>query len=295
MPKHTARRKRSLGQMRLASIGALVITLSIFASIALIRILASGLEQSVKENLSFDITLPENYSAESYQAIAPKLKEIKGISEMHFISKEEALERIKQELGTDPSLTLGYNPLDAMLRVKLSAEYLSPDSMSKIQRELTDWGFDAEALQTQKSQDIDKLVHNIGIANWILWAVLAVQLIFTCLQINNTTRLAIYAERMKIRTLTLVGASSWFIRRPLVWRSILDAIIASIICCLLLAGCIYGLEYAFAVEIVPLLALEHVVLAAIALHLVAIISSALVSYRATQRYIKMDGSRIHLV
>lgn len=289
------RKRRSLGQMRVATIGALSVTLFLLGAIALIRILATGVEREIKEQLTFDIELPAGYTVESYQALARELPRVPGIAKQQYISAEQALEQLIPRLGEDPRELLGYNPLSPVIRINIAADYLQADSLRVLQTTLIDLGLDAEGLGEQQSEQLSRMNSNISTLEWILWGLLLLQVLFTLIQINNTTRLGIYAERLKIRTLTLVGATPWFIRRPLVWRSLVDATIATAIALALLGLAVYAVEFGLGSAIASMLNPLYVCCAVVGLLLFALVACASASYRATQRYIRMDGSRIHLI
>lgn len=289
------RKKKSLGHIRLASIGALTITLCILGIIALFRLLAIGLERDLKEQISFDIELPEGYNAESYQLLRPELKALSGIAEESFISADSAFSIVKAQVGEDPSELIGHNPMRALVRLKVSAGHLEPDSLRKIQRELTGLGLDASSLNPQDQEQLDTMNRNLRIVEWLLWFFVGIQVIFTFILINNTTRISIYAERLQIRTLTLVGASSWFIRRPIVFRSLVDGFIATLISVSILALMLCTVEFGLGWSIMTLVTPPHLALVAGGLLLVALVASFIASTRAASRYIKMDGSRIHLI
>lgn len=289
------RKKKSLGHIRLASIGALTITLCILGIIGLFRLLAIGLERDIKEQISFDIELPEGYNAESYQLLKPELRAISGISEESFISTDSAFSIVKAQVGEDPSELIGYNPMRALVRLKVSASHLEVDSMRKIQQELSSLGLDASSLNPQDQQQLDTMNRNFRIVEWLLWIFVGIQVIFTFILINNTTRISIYAERLQIRTLTLVGASSWFIRRPIIFRSLVDGFIATLISISIFALTLYTVEVGLGWSILTLVAPLHLAILAAALLLIALTASFIASTRAASRYIKMDGSRIHLI
>ena len=73
----------------------------------------------------------------------------------------------------------------------------------------------------------------------ILLLVIAIALI------NNSIRLAIYSRRFLIRSMQLVGATSSFIRRPFIWRGILNGVYGSIIAIGFLSAVIYFAQNEF--------------------------------------------------
>lgn len=288
-------KKKSIGQMRLASIGALVVTLTMLASIALIRILAVGLSEGVREQMSFDIELPQSYNSESYQSLERDIRSVKGVKLCHYISADSALRYVQEQMGEDPSKILGYNPLTPIVRIGISAEYMNADSLKTVQKAIAELGLNAEGLVAQQSEQLGVLDRNLSFLEWLLWGLVITQAIFSFVQINNTTRMMIYAERLQIRTLTLVGASSWFVRRPIVLRSLFDGLVASLLTFALVALVLWGVKYGTELSLFPLLRLEYLGIAAVGIVVIALCASGLASLRATRKYINMDGRRIHLL
>lgn len=287
------RKKSSLTQMRMASIGALFITLTILGVIALIRITATGIEHHVKEQMSFSIELPKHYNEESFRILKPELERIRAIKHITFISADSALAQISRNLGEDPNAILGDNPLFPVLQLELHANYLDTDSLKVVEKELANIGIGA-TLNYEKEQ-ITQLNKNITLAEGILWALVALQALFAFIQVNNTIRMMIHAERLQIRTLTLVGASRWFICKPIIGRSLLDGLISSLLSIGVIAGIIYGLDRGVDVKLWPLLDVPALIIASIGLILIALVACFLASAKATLRYINMNGSRIHLI
>lgn len=293
MASTITRRRSTLRQMRLVSIGTLVVALFTLGLILLIRIVALGLGQSVKENISLTIEFAGEDAEGEYQRLSKQIASLKGVKSVEYIDADDAAKQLGEQLGENPVDVLGYNPLSSVARLTLHAAYMQPDSLSLLEQELSRLGINTRL--EYRGDLLEAVEHNTQRIELVLWGILALQALFAFIQINNTTRLMIYADRLKIRTLTLVGASPWFIRRPIIGRSILDALIATVLTYTLLAGVISGLETAFSIEIYPLLGTMPLAVAGGAIALVAVGSCALASARSTQRYIRMDGGKIHLV
>jgi cell division transport system permease protein len=60
--------------------------------------------------------------------------------------------------------------------------------------------------------------------------------------INNTIRLSVYARRMSIRTMQLVGATNRFIRRPFLWKSVFHGICSAFIAVGILMASLYWMQ-----------------------------------------------------
>jgi cell division transport system permease protein len=61
---------------------------------------------------------------------------------------------------------------------------------------------------------VENINANMGKLRWVFLGFSALLLVIAVALINNTIRLAIYSKRYLIRTMHLVGATGWFIKRP---------------------------------------------------------------------------------
>lgn len=293
MAKEQRRRTSALRQMRLVAIGTLVVALFTLGVILLLQATAVGIKHNIKENIRFSVELSGHDTKAQYEILKPQLTALSGVRAVEYIDADDAARELGKQLGENPVDVLGYNPLSSVLQLSLQSEYIQPDSLLRLERQLSMLGIDAKL--DYKQDLLDSIEANTQRISWGLWALLLVQVLFAYIQISNTTRLMIYADRLKIRTLTLVGASSWFVRRPIVGRSLLDAMVAWVVSVGLLALAIWGMDKTLGVNLYHLISTPNLLLALGALALVAVLSCAITSWRATLRYIRMDGGKIHLV
>lgn len=281
--------------MRLSVIGAWVVTLSILGLIALIQLFVWSLGRSFKEQLCYDIELSTECKETEASSLGRKVERIKGIRQVHYISADSAKRAIEQTLGEDPVVILGYNPFNPYLRLQLYADYNHSDSLRNIQHALNKLGINAEELNGQQGKQLEQINRNAQVLSYLLWVVLLMQIIFTYIQINSTTGIMVYAERLQIRTLTLVGATSWFIRLPIIRKNLTDSLVACLISLGLLASLIQGASLVVKTDLWELLEIEHLLCVIVSLLLIASLSSLLASYRSTQRYINMNGEQLQIL
>lgn len=291
--EHKRKRTGALRQMRLVAIGTLVVALFTLGVILLFQATAIGIKHDIKENIRFSVELSGDDTQAQYEILKPQLMALSGVRQVEYIDADVAAHELAQQLGESPIDVLGYNPLNSVLRLSLQADYIQPDSLSALEHQMSMLGIDA---QLDYKQDLlDSIEANTQRVSWGLWALLLIQVVFAYIQISNTTRLMIYADRLKIRTLTLVGASPWFIRRPIVGRSLIDACIALVLSVGGLMLAIWGVDHVLGVNLYNIIKPIHLLLSLGVLTLVAMLSCAITSWRATLRYIRMDGGKIYLV
>lgn len=281
-----------LPQARVVSIIGLLVTLITLGAIALLQLIGSGISHNIQERLTFTVELSDDHKDAGAELLS-SVRSIRGVKSADLIDADSAVRLVTREINEDPVAVLGYNPFMPMLQLSLQPDYLSTDSLLLIEERLR--GIGVEASLSYEEEVMTSMQRNIKSIQTFLWAVLILQLVLSALQINSSTKLLIHSERFKIRTLTLVGATAWFIRRPILVRSIVDGLVSALLALAFLGVGIFVTEYSLDIEVWSLLDTRGLVLAVMMLVTVAVIVCAVSSWRASLRYIRMDGSKIHLV
>ena len=117
-------------------------------------------------------------------------------------------------------------------------------------------------------------------------------LLVVMLLINNTLRLALFSQRFLIRSMQLVGARSWFIQKPFLFRASLHGFIAGILASALLVALI-----SFATQRVADLALiqnnNRLLLLLGFLIALGMLVAFLSTYRAVSKYLKLSLDELY--
>jgi cell division transport system permease protein len=122
---------------------------------------------------------------------------------------------------------------------------------------------------------------------------LAVLLIISMLLLNNTIRLAIYSKRYLINTMKLVGATKWYIMRPLLNSALKQGIIAGIVAAVMVVGVVYGAN-SFTPEGLTMLNYTEVGIIVGALVVVGVVITTLFSAFAVNKFVNMKSNKIYL-
>ncbi len=274
---------------------SIAVVLFLLGVIGVIESIGKGLGTAVREDLSFNLLLSSDLDETRTRALEQQIAAAPFVKDVTYISADQALDEMRKELGEDdPVKMLGYNPLQPEISVHLKAQYTHPDSLQAIDSVIRSWeGVDNLQYRADMFDIVHQHARRIGI---ILLALAAVLLLISYIQISNTTRLLIYSKRFSIRTMTVVGATPRFIRRPFVRYSMVNGLVAALLAILLLAGALYATdEYAFAGSLRTYLTVERLSIVAGGMLLVGILISALSARAATNKYIRMDGGKMHLV
>ena len=225
---------------RLTSVISIALVLFLLGLICLMGLLGNKLSVYVKENITFSIVLKDNQREADIKKMQKKLDALPFIKSTEYISKEQAVKELEEELGENPETFLGFNPLKASIEVRLRSDYANPDSLPKIEHYIKQYTSVSDLLYRK---DMMEMVHNnmqrIGL---ILLVLAAMLMAISFVLIGNTIRLLIYSKRFLIHTMKLVGATPGFIRRPFVYYNMVSGVIASLLAIGMLSGFLYYLQ-----------------------------------------------------
>ena len=124
----------------ISSSASVVISLSlvlfVVGILALVLINSQRIIKEYKEEFVYTIMLEDNISEMETIRFQKELEAAKFTKNLIFITKEEAAQKLKTEIGEDFEEFLGYIPLPSSIDIKLNANYANSDSLEKISNEL---------------------------------------------------------------------------------------------------------------------------------------------------------------
>ncbi len=229
--------RRQLRSSSMTTVISIALVLFLLGIVGFLLLNARNIRNYVKENIGFNIELKDNLREADMQQLKKILDAKTWVRSTDFVSKEEAAAETRKALGEDFIEFLGYNPLPAVIKVRLKAPYANPDSIFYIEKELKTYP-QINDIYYRKTllHEIDANVRKISL---VIVAFSFLLLLIALTLVNNTIRLSIYSKRFIIHTMKLVGATKAFIRRPFVWKGIYHGFVASLIAVALLMGLIY--------------------------------------------------------
>jgi len=234
-------RKKKLGTYPYLSV-VLSITLALFVIgvFGALVIYSKELERIVRENVKVQVYLNSQVSDVQRNQIEKGLASKPYVGEdknaIQFVSKEEAAKLFIEETGENFKNFLGENPLKDAYLVRIKEGFHDTESLKKVKTEIEQIGgvFQVHYIENV----IDSINQNITKIGLVLMGLVALLLLVVMLLINNTLRLALFSQRFLIRSMQLVGARSWFIQKPFLYRASLHGFIAGALASALLVALI---------------------------------------------------------
>ena len=240
MSEKSSSKRRVAGSyfMSMMSIALVLFLLGVFA---LLMMHAQKLSNHLKENIGFEVVMNSNVKEASILDLQKELEAMPAVKSTEYITKEEAIQRLSEDLGEDFLQWLGKeeNPLLPSIDVRFNAAYANSDSLSVIEAQLLK-NPNVKEIYYQKSlvNLINQNVKRIGFA--LIIASIALLFIAIAL-IRYTLRLSIYAKRFLVRSMLLVGATASYIRRPFIKSGMSQGFFGALIADIMLALLLYGL------------------------------------------------------
>ncbi len=240
MSEKSSSKRRVAGSyfMSLMSIALVLFLLGIFA---LLMMHAQKLSNHLKENIGFEVVMNSNANEDNILKLQKELDAMPAVKSTTYITKDEAIRRLSEDLGEDFLQWLGNedNPLLPSIDVRFKADYANNDSLNLIQAQLLK-NKDIKEIYYHKSlvNLINQNMNRIGLGLMIASLVL---LIIAITLIRNTIRLSIYSKRFLVRSMQLVGATPAYIRRPFIRSGITQGFFGALIADAFLALLLYGL------------------------------------------------------
>lgn len=286
-----ARSRQGLQAVTLCISTALVLIL--LGVVVLSVLTARNTSAYVKENLVITMLLEQDMTTPEAKRLCTKLDKRPYIKHLQFVSKEQALREQTKALGSDPTeFTGGVNPFLASVELTLHADYANNDSLRWISAELRKHPKVSEiTYQKDLVESVNRTLAKVSIALLVL-AVLLTIVSFSL--INNTVRLGIYARRFTIHTMKLVGASWGFIRRPFVRQAVGIGLLAALLACLALGGCVWAL-YNYEPDILTVLTWQVMAVTGATVFLFGIIITALCAGISVNKFLRMKAGDLYKI
>jgi cell division transport system permease protein len=225
----------SHGFMSFAAVGITVACLLIMGTFTLVAVNAdANLKEMESENeiLAF---VDESYTREQAEAIQSKLEALPNVTEVTFITKEEATESFQEEYA-DEQMFRDLDPEIFRDRYAIKIQDLKQmdDTAEKVK------GVEGIADINVYEEIATGFVTIRNVATVVCVALIAILFLVSVFIISNTIKLTTFDRREEIAIMRMVGATNGFIRWPFVYEGFMIGLISAVIAFLLQWGLYTG-------------------------------------------------------
>ena len=197
-----------------------------------------------ESKIKIEAFLNDGLSKSSVDSLTKRISKIEGVSDIRYVSKEEAYQSFKRTLGKDKDMleALKVNPLPPSLEIDIDPAYKTEKQLEKISAKLSLFsGIEDVSFGKTWIEKVDKIIKVLLLADLIFGIIL---LVSSVLLVTMTVRLNVEARRDHIDIMRLVGATDSFIKIPFIIEGLFTSFISSIVS----AGIIYGSLYVLAMR-----------------------------------------------
>lgn len=266
------------------SIIGISLVLFLLGTIGWLAINGRSLSKYFKEQVELQVILHDHTRDEKTKELEAILQKQPFVRKAIIITKEEAAAQMTREMGEEFMQLLDANPLYTSIRVNLHSEYVNTDSINKIKQFLMQSNIVREV--SYERMVVDKMNANLRKVGIVLGVIALILFIAVVIIIDNTVRLAMFSNRLLIKTMQMVGATRWFIARPFDKRAIVTGLLSGLIA----IACLFLLIY-FSGSVLPELnALrDYFSLAVLVLMILVlgVLISVLSTHRSVIKYLKL--------
>lgn len=229
---------RNLFKNKKSTVSSLMImcaTMLIFGLFFVIGENLNAFVENVADAQEIRVIIDNDATESEVEEVGNEILGIDGVKSAEFVSKDEALDYMKDMLGDD--LLEGYserNILSAAYNVTLTDLKLNDDVQDSINQ------LPHVKKIVSSNQVISQIISLAKGVRIITAGILALLIIISVSIITNTIKLAVHSRRKEISIMKYVGATDSFIRWPFIIEGIIIGIMAALISILVL-GIAYSL------------------------------------------------------
>ncbi len=234
--------KRRFAGSYFVSMISIALVLFVMGMYAFLMTYTDNLLNHIKENIGFEVVIKSNAKESSIKNLRDELSKKKYIKSIEYISKEEATNRLKEDLGDDFLEWLGdvENPLLPSIDIRFVSDYANNDSMAMVEKWLGTKTIVKEVIyQKSLTSTINTNIQRVKIA---IFAISIILLIIAIVLISHTIRLSVYSKRFIVRSMQLVGATEGFIMKPFLKTFMKQGLWAAIIALIFITISLFGIR-----------------------------------------------------
>ena len=281
--------KRGKGSYFVSTI-SISLVLIVVGMLVFILLNARLISDHVRRNIGFAVIVKDNTNEAEIKRVQKILDPRPFVYSSTYITKEQAAKSFKKEMGEDFEAILGGNPLLPSIEIRLNPEYANNDSLAVIEKGLARFDIIHEVYyQKSMIESINENIHRITLLFLIVGAVL-VLISFTL--IRNTIHLAVYSQRLLIKTMQLVGATPFFICKPFVYGSMWRGFFGALIANLILLGAIFVVQEKVS-KVINIMHMDVIVVMVGFVMLSGVLLSFFSAWFSVRRYLNKDLNTLY--
>ena len=267
--------RRRLINAYLSSVISISLVLLLVGAATLLAVNVGGVSRYLKENMKISVVFNQEVGEDQADDYAASVSAMPFVKSVRVVSRAEGEKELEKMLGEDFLSVFETSPVPVSADVSLKAEYVVPDSLSKVIGLLSASPLVDEVDGRQNL--VEALDANLAKITAVFAVLIAVLLFISFALVNNMVRLSVYARRFTIHTMKLVGATRSFITAPFLKSALIQGLVSSVLSTAVLALVLYALDRSFP-EFFSVLSRSSLLIAAGAVFVVGVLLCTVSTY-----------------
>jgi cell division transport system permease protein len=180
----------------------------------------SKVEHELKSSLTMDVFLVNEPSAGEVESMRSELAAMDGVTEARYLSKQDALFRMRETFGQEMILGIVENPLPASFVLRIDESFFESYESegrakfdSLVARVAALPGVEDVVFSGEMLHKLSRIVYSVEMLGIAIGFLVAFSAVFI---VANTVRIAISDRRKAVEIMQLVGATRSYILTPFV-------------------------------------------------------------------------------
>lgn len=267
------------------------LVLFLLGSVGYLLTSALGTAHTLRQSITLSAELDNNLNDKRKAALEAEITALEGVSKVTYTDRKSKLEdaEFRRMFAAEIEEILEENPLRNSFEVAVMSA--DREVMDALVDKLS--AMEGVVYVAYPAATIERLHSVITKITIVLIAFGGALLFISLILLNNTIRLAIYSRRYLINTFKLVGATKWYIMRPLLGTAAKQGFWAGFFASLLFGGSLYALNGAMP-ELVSMSELMKIGIIVGGMILMGLVISLLFTTFAVNKFVNMKSNKIYL-
>lgn len=275
----------------LYTIVSVALVLFLFGLFGTTLLLGNSFITSLKEQVNIIVELHPESTPNEILALQQWLEtqDYVKAGSINHTTKDDAAELLREDFGEDFMKLDFQNPLYDIVSFNTPAQYMTSEFLAQIRQDLRSRSQVSDVFYQEGL--ITSIASNLSKVGWVTFGIALIFLLVAITLIHNTIKLALYANRLLIKNMQLVGATWGFISRPYLVKSIRNGLFSGFIAIGILSLGLY-LLYQFVPQLADWQQKEEIYLLFLSLLVAGILISVLSTYYVVRRYLRMRTNEL---
>ncbi len=219
--------------LSVAATAVMVVTLTIVLFSIIANATFNNTINEINSKIDISVYLKDTVTEQQRDDLINQLKGLPNVASVEYVTKEQALEKYREQNKDNLNLLLAISQTDNPLPATVQIKPRDPIRINDIKTVLEDpknlaLQSDETSYSGDRKEAIDKITHATAFFRKAVFVGVVIFAIISMLIIFNTIRMAIFNRRSELRIMRLLGAKPWYIRGPFIIETMIYGIVAAV-------------------------------------------------------------------